>query len=85
MIVCAFDGIPLGTSRAGKLVHLAELPQETPEHLPSPTEHDEHEQRLDNAERLALAATDMLVHHAMLHPETGCTWAANLERALKTA
>lgn len=81
--VCARDGVAVGQSRGGKLVHLGELPQEMPAHDVVPINPATLARTLDRDEALVSTATDMLIHHASLHPETGCEWAENLERALR--
>ena len=82
--VCRHDGIQVGESRAGRLVHLDELPKDLAEHDIDLVEADEYLGRQDYAQDLRAAAQDMLVHHASLHPHSGCSWAERLEAATRT-
>lgn len=82
--VCAVDGVLVGRSRSGRWIHLDDLPEKTdPEHEVQPVNASRYNAAQLSGMSLRLAATDMLRHHATLHPDVGCEWAANLMNALR--
>lgn len=81
---CGHDGVPVAVARSGRLIHLDELPQDMPEHEIIPIADGEFEVAVVRKIALREAASDMLSHHAALHPESDCEWARNLRLALRS-
>lgn len=83
-LVCRTDGVAVGASRSGRLVHLGELPKGTdPDHEVEAVEADELVSTLTGELLIRDAAHDMLEHHAALCPSRQCEWAERLRQALK--
>jgi hypothetical protein len=81
VFVCAVDNVELRQSRSGKMVHVAELPEKTPEHDPQPVNADVFREFADPVTDLRRAAGEMLNHHATVHPVADCEWHKALLKA----
>ena len=81
--VCAYDGVDVGTSASGKLVHLGGLPEGTEEHDIVIVGRDVYEHRQHERESLKFAVVDLMAHHANLHPVADCPWLLRVDEALK--
>lgn len=86
VLVCALDGVEMGSTRSGALIHLDEIPREVPEHfIEEVIESSEYQRRSDSRVNLKGAVEDLLAHHATLHPLSECAWAARIRTALRLA
>lgn len=83
--VCAIDGVPVGKSRSGLLVHLDELPENAEPHDAVPVTREQWASGQSPRAVLRQAAQDMLVHHVGGHPEADCQFAQNLREAIRLA
>lgn len=82
--VCAVDGVSVAQSRAGRWVHLGELPKAVdPEHEVEPADRAEFQAVVVERGTLKDICLDMLEHHAAIHPTSDCAFAARLREALR--
>ena len=83
MIVCEKDGVELGETKNGRLIHLGEIPVGIdPEHPIVPIDPIARETELDALSALTLALSDLLRHHDALCPPTACPFASQSRLAL---
>lgn len=86
MAVCRTDGTEVAESRSGRLVHVAGLPDGVdPDHEIVAIEEADYRAARQERSNLRLAAEELLVHHATIHPLADCEWASRLRTALRTA
>lgn len=81
--VCPVDGVPVGATRSGTLVHLDDLPSGVPEHVVDRVSREAYEAKRDQRADLRAAAADMVLHHATMHPAGECDWTRRLTDALR--
>lgn len=85
MRVCATDGVPVSENRAGRLIHLDQLPDGTdPEHEVESIEHEEWLARVVKRSDLRMLAAAMIRHHIDFHADPQCPFVAQLTAALKS-
>lgn len=83
--VCAVDGIPVGMSRGGKLVHLDELdPDVEPHDVQTTVSSEMYTLAMMRQNDLAVRAAEMLQHHGVIHPASDCEFSQRLEAALRS-
>jgi hypothetical protein len=82
--VCLICGVPVGTSALQKALHLDEIPRGYEPHDAVPTRGDDRDARERDVQRLRDSASDMIIHHAQLHPISDCEWATRLRDALRS-
>lgn len=83
--VCVLDGVPVGESRSGRLVHLDDLPLDVEPHDVVVTlEATVWAQEMSRQNDLAVVAAEMLNHHDSIHPASDCEFSRRLEAALRS-
>jgi hypothetical protein len=85
MNCCAVDGVAIGESRSGRLVHLGELPKGVdPDHDIVAIAASEYADEVAVNSDLKSAVEDLILHHATLHPLTECVWTDRVHSALRS-
>lgn len=83
--VCVLDGVPVGPSRGGKLVHLDEVPMDVePHEVEVAVEATVWAEEVQRQNHLATVAAEMLYHHGTIHPASDCEFSRRLEAALRS-
>lgn len=84
MSVCKVDGVAVAESRAGRLVHLDELPAGVdPDHEIELVELSALEAEELARTNLHTLAAELIAHHVVMHPMSDCAFASKLAVALR--
>lgn len=82
--VCKLDGVDISANRAGKWVHIEELPRGVDPHdVDAIVEKEIWDRAYGGTEKLKAAISDLLIHHASLCPISECAHARSLQAAAK--
>lgn len=83
--VCAVDGVKIGLSRSGAMVHLDEIPKGIDaDHEIVIVEPREFSATEAHRQDLHSAVADLLLHHGTLHPLSDCEFAARVTGLLRS-
>ena len=85
MRVCAKDGVPVGESRTGRLVHLDQLPDGVdPEHEVDSVEQEAWLASVVKRSDVRMLAAALMRHHADFHADPQCPFVKQLDAALRS-